>query len=56
MGGGELKVVMTATGTVRNPDGSTKEIELRAERPMTDDERAQYLAQTIEECGNGNDC
>jgi hypothetical protein len=43
--GQELKVVMTATGTVRNPDGTTKEIELRAERPMTETERAQYEAQ-----------
>jgi hypothetical protein len=40
-----LKVVMTATGTVRNPDGTEKEIELRAERPLTETERAQYEAQ-----------
>jgi hypothetical protein len=36
---------MTATGTVRNPDGTEKEIELRAERPLTETERAQYEAQ-----------
>jgi outer membrane lipopolysaccharide assembly protein LptE/RlpB len=35
-----ITVVMTATGTVVNPDGTTKEIQLRAERTLTDDERA----------------
>jgi hypothetical protein len=45
----ELKVVMTAAGLVQNPDGSTKEIQLRAERPATEDERAQYEAQQRED-------
>lgn len=38
-----LKLQMEARGTVRNPDGTVKEIVLRAERPMTDDEKAKYL-------------
>lgn len=33
-----LKVTMTAKGTVKNPDGTTKEILLRAERPLTEEE------------------
>lgn len=44
----QLKVVMTGQGLVTNPDGTTQQIELRAERPLTDDERARYLAEAIE--------
>jgi hypothetical protein len=33
-----FKVTMTAKGVVQNPDGTTKEIILTAERPITDDE------------------
>jgi len=33
-----FKVTMTAKGVVQNPDGTTKEIILTAERPLTDDE------------------
>lgn len=52
-----LKFVMTGYGTVRNPDGTEKKIELRAERPFTEAERAQYeaLVTGVEENGS-NDC
>jgi hypothetical protein len=38
----QLKVVMTATGTVQNPDGTVRDIQLYAERPLTDAERAEH--------------
>lgn len=34
----EMKMVMEATGTVVNPDGTTYDIVLKAERPLDDDE------------------
>ena len=33
-----MKVQMEARGTVQSPDGTVKEIILRAERPLTDEE------------------
>lgn len=33
-----LKVTMEGIGIVTNPDGTTKEIILRAERPLTEEE------------------
>lgn len=36
----QFKVQMEAIGTVTNPDGTTKQIILRAERPLTDEELA----------------
>jgi hypothetical protein len=38
----KLVVKMEAYGTVRNPDGTEKEIILRAERPLTEDEVKDY--------------
>jgi hypothetical protein len=37
-----LKMRMTARGTVRNPDGTTKEIILKAERPLTEQEEIEH--------------
>ena len=45
---GKYDAVVCATGTVQNPDGTTKEIELRAERPLTDAELAAHLNETLE--------
>jgi len=33
-----MKVTMEAVGTITNPDGTTKEIILKAERPLTQEE------------------
>ena len=34
----KMVVRMEAKGTIKNPDGTTKEVVLRAERPLTEDE------------------
>lgn len=34
----KMKVQMVATGTIKYPDGTEKEIILRAERPLTEGE------------------
>lgn len=43
---GGIKAVLTGEGTVRNPDGSTRKIKLRAERELTPSEMANLNART----------
>lgn len=48
----KMKVVMTAKGTVRNPNGESKEIELKAERFVTPTEAEKYGNRIGERRGN----
>jgi hypothetical protein len=50
-----LKVRMEAKGTVRNPDGTEREITLTAERPITEDEvdnHGNYIGIGSGDCGS----
>jgi hypothetical protein len=38
----QLKLRMEAQGTVQCPDGTIKHIVLRAERPLTEEEKEKY--------------
>ena len=40
--GKRLYAVMEAVGTVKNPDGTVKEIVLTAKKPITEDEAKNY--------------
>jgi hypothetical protein len=48
----KIKVQMTAKGTVRNPDGTTKQIELKAEKLVTPAEAKKYGYHAIRSSGN----
>jgi hypothetical protein len=50
----KVKVVMTAKGVVQNPSGKTQEIELRAERYVTEAEAKKYGDYTVGSGGRGS--
>ena len=43
----EMKMIMEAIGTVVNPDGTTFDIVLKAERPLDEDDEALWVTDWV---------